>query len=222
LDFFAGSGTLGHAVWAQNIEDGVRRRFILVQAPEPVEADGNAARLGYHIIPEILRARLDRASAALEEEGNGEIDKGYRYFKVAETALAGWQPPAVLDRPEDYVGAAVIFGETPHAVDENRARELVWEILLKGTDRELTADISPLLAGDLAQAFEVAEEAGMRPRVVVVLDERISDDALRALALGADDALICFSSALTDTQAANLAINARLLLIERIPGAVSV
>ncbi|RYE97322.1 MAG: site-specific DNA-methyltransferase, partial [Oxalobacteraceae bacterium] len=34
LDFFAGSGTTGHAVMAQNTADGGTRRYILVQLPE--------------------------------------------------------------------------------------------------------------------------------------------------------------------------------------------
>src|SRR5690606_17080379 len=38
LDFFAGSGTLGQAIYEQNSQDGIQRRFILVQAPE--EAKG--------------------------------------------------------------------------------------------------------------------------------------------------------------------------------------
>src|SRR5699024_3529683 len=36
LDFFAGSGTTGHAVVEANREDGGNRRFLLVQIPEPI------------------------------------------------------------------------------------------------------------------------------------------------------------------------------------------
>lgn len=36
LDFFAGTGTTGHAVWQLNREDNGSRRFILVQSPEPL------------------------------------------------------------------------------------------------------------------------------------------------------------------------------------------
>lgn len=37
LDFFAGSGTTAEAVIRQNLEDGGKRRFILVQLPEPLD-----------------------------------------------------------------------------------------------------------------------------------------------------------------------------------------
>ena len=39
LDFFAGSGTTGHAVMAQNAADGGNRRYILVQLPEPLDPE---------------------------------------------------------------------------------------------------------------------------------------------------------------------------------------
>ena len=63
LDFFAGSGTTGHAVTAMNAEDGGRRRFILVQAPAPVPEGAPARALGLPTIPDILRERLRRAGA---------------------------------------------------------------------------------------------------------------------------------------------------------------
>ncbi len=65
LDFFAGSGTTGHAVMLRNAEDGGRRRFVLVQAPEEVPAGAAARALGLRTIPEILRERLRRAGEAL-------------------------------------------------------------------------------------------------------------------------------------------------------------
>ncbi|MCW5940669.1 MAG: site-specific DNA-methyltransferase [Fimbriimonadaceae bacterium] len=37
LDFFAGSGTTGHAVLKQNLEDGGNRQYILVQLPQPID-----------------------------------------------------------------------------------------------------------------------------------------------------------------------------------------
>lgn len=39
IDFFAGTGTSGHAVMAQNAKDGKLRRFFLVQLPEPLDSE---------------------------------------------------------------------------------------------------------------------------------------------------------------------------------------
>jgi adenine-specific DNA-methyltransferase len=65
LDFFAGSGTTGHAVMQANAEDGGRRRFVLVQKTEAVPEGAPARELGLWTIPEILRERLRLAGAEL-------------------------------------------------------------------------------------------------------------------------------------------------------------
>ena len=77
LDFFAGSGTTGHAVMAQNAADGGNRRYILVQLPEPldpVSKDQNTAadfcdKLGKsRTIAEITKERLRRAGAKIKSD----------------------------------------------------------------------------------------------------------------------------------------------------------
>lgn len=75
LDFFAGSCSTGHAVWEANRLHGTRRRFVLVQSPEPVNPKArtrsarNARALGLHTIDAIGLARLHRAAASLRAEG---------------------------------------------------------------------------------------------------------------------------------------------------------
>jgi adenine-specific DNA-methyltransferase len=66
LDFFAGSGTTGHAVMQANAEDGGQRRFVLVQKREVVPEGAPARSLGLSTIPEILRERLKRAGEEFE------------------------------------------------------------------------------------------------------------------------------------------------------------
>jgi adenine-specific DNA-methyltransferase len=65
LDFFAGSGTTGHAVMEANAADGAARRFVLVQKNERVPEGAPAHALGLRTIPEILRERLRRAGDGL-------------------------------------------------------------------------------------------------------------------------------------------------------------
>jgi adenine-specific DNA-methyltransferase len=68
LDFFAGSGTTGHAVALANAEDGGRRTCLSVNHAEPVRPGSNAALAGLATVADITRARL-RAVAA--EVGGG-------------------------------------------------------------------------------------------------------------------------------------------------------
>ena len=55
LDFFAGSGTTGHAVLEMNKEDGGNRKFVLIQQAEKSE---EASKQGFKNIFEITTARI--------------------------------------------------------------------------------------------------------------------------------------------------------------------
>ncbi len=58
LDFFAGSGTTGHAVALQNAADGGTRRCLSVEWDTPVLAGSHAARAGLATVADITRTRL--------------------------------------------------------------------------------------------------------------------------------------------------------------------
>ncbi len=86
LDFFAGSGTAGHAVYELNRRDRAQRRFVLVQMPEPLDLKNSAQQAAAQFcvdkemplnIAEITKARLRRAG-----KGIGEGDVGFRVFKL--------------------------------------------------------------------------------------------------------------------------------------------
>jgi adenine-specific DNA-methyltransferase len=85
LDFFAGSGTTGQAVWDLNKEDGGNRKFILVQLDEPVdestETGKNALSLGLKTVADICIERLKRVS----EKYKGEIASSQKAL-LAKTA----------------------------------------------------------------------------------------------------------------------------------------
>ena len=68
LDFFSGSATTAHAVMAQNFADvynGIlgKRKFIMVQLPEPCDEKSEAYKAGYKNICEIGKERIRRAGA---------------------------------------------------------------------------------------------------------------------------------------------------------------
>ena len=104
LDFFAGSGTTGHAILAQNAEDGGNRQFILVQIPQPI--DPKKQKEAHRFVTETLgkpdatifeitAERLRRAGAKIEAE-------------QAEKAKAAAPLPAQLEgfAPEAGAGSA--------------------------------------------------------------------------------------------------------------------
>ncbi len=58
LDFFAGSGTTGHAVALQNAADGGTRTCVSINSAEPTRPGSNAQLAGYATVADITRARL--------------------------------------------------------------------------------------------------------------------------------------------------------------------
>jgi adenine-specific DNA-methyltransferase len=126
LDFFAGSGSTGHAVMDLNAADGGRRRYAMVQLDEPVLPAGNGAeddgdedddeandaavtevpRADYATIADITRERLRRAGAQIAARRTldaQDIDTGFRSYRLAASNIRPWDgTPAQFD-----LGAAV-------------------------------------------------------------------------------------------------------------------
>ncbi len=88
LDFFSGSATTAHAVWAKNVEDGGSRRFIMVQLPELTEEGSLAYKAGYKTICDIGRGRIRKAAQQLHQDNPGiEGDFGFRTLKLDSTNM---------------------------------------------------------------------------------------------------------------------------------------
>jgi len=79
LDFFAGSGTTGHAVWDLNKEDGGNRKFILVQLDEEVLDE--EIKKEFPSVADICIERLKRVSEKYKKE-NSEQDFGFKVFRL--------------------------------------------------------------------------------------------------------------------------------------------
>lgn len=72
LDFFAGSGTTGHAVMQLNAEDGGNRKFILCQIDEPIKEDKPAYKfcIDNNLPPVISSITVERLRRAGEKIAN--------------------------------------------------------------------------------------------------------------------------------------------------------
>ena len=77
LDFFAGSGTTGHAVMANNAMNGGNRRYILVQLPEQLDAEDKDQKFAAAVcdklgispkITELTKERLRRAAKKIKAD----------------------------------------------------------------------------------------------------------------------------------------------------------
>ncbi len=90
LDFFAGSGTTGHAIWDINKEDGGNRKFILVQLDEEVQDE--EIKKEFPTVADICIERLRRVSEKYKKEiasasprndkNGGNQDFGFKVFRL--------------------------------------------------------------------------------------------------------------------------------------------
>lgn len=81
LDFFAGSGTIGHAIFEYCAKNNLKNKFIAIQLDEP--ASDFSKSEGYDTIDQITAERLRRAGDKIKKEHpEAEIDTGFRVFRV--------------------------------------------------------------------------------------------------------------------------------------------
>ncbi len=89
LDFFAGSGSTMAAILDQNAQDGGRRRAILVQVPEPVEAL-TLGRGRPTTIADICKERVRNAGLKAKSEAPLQaayLDVGFRVLKIDSSCM---------------------------------------------------------------------------------------------------------------------------------------
>jgi len=167
LDFFAGSGPTGQAVFEQNQEDGGDRRFILVQIPEPLPKP--EARL--HTLADITKERLRRTAKKLKEEHpDWDGDTGFRVFKLDSSNIKAWNP-----QPENVEQA--LFDHVEHILPGRTEADLLYELLLK-----LGLDLCvPIETRDITGKTVHAIGGGV---LMACLVERISADDAEALGQG--------------------------------------
>ena len=134
LDFFAGSGTTGSAVWRQNIDDFRSRRFILVQLPEPLDPSDKiqtaAARLCESIdkppnLAELTKEWLRRAGITITRESPLlSSDTGFRVFRLDSSNFQLWNPT-----PSDL--ELSLLEHVENLKDGRSDHDILFEVLLR-------------------------------------------------------------------------------------------
>jgi len=155
LDFFAGSGTTGHALMEYNKKHKSSCRFVCVQLPELCDLKSEAYKAGYSTIAEISKERIRRAGKKLcaEVEAEkakkaGELsfddtsempmpDLGFKVFKLSESNFKQWREIKGSNK-EEWKQQMLDF---INPVAENATTDnMVYELLLK-SGKSLTSTI---------------------------------------------------------------------------------
>ena len=134
LDFFAGSGTTGHAVLQQNAEDGGDRRFLLIQVPDLLESSNKGQKVPADLckelgkpanLAEVTKERLRRAVDSVREaHPDTEANLGVAMFSVDTSNFRVWSATAATLE-------ANLLSEQDHLVKGRSEEDLLYELLLK-------------------------------------------------------------------------------------------
>lgn len=181
IDFFAGSGTTGHAVMEANAIDGGHRRHILVQFPETIDPTKSSQKVAAdfcdqigkpHNLAELTKERLRRGAKKIKDENSSfGGDLGFRVFRLDSSNIRAWEPPDSDDMEHS------LLDNIDHIKPNRSEDDILYELLLK-------------LGLDLCVPVETRTIVGKAVRSVgagtlmACLDESIVHEDVEALALG--------------------------------------
>ena len=214
LDFFAGSGTTGHAVVNCNLQNGGgKRKFILVQFPEAISAKHAAAKHEYKKISDQTIARnkavYDKIKASYEgklitPEDQQQLDQlGFKVFTLSKSSFPRVDFAPDLDKSEEenlalfqkYV--AQKEQQLTLAFNED---ELITEILIKqGFMLTYKLEVqSQFIQNKVYKATD-----GLKTAFITV-DAQLYNETVDYFMLHTDTKFICIERALDTTKKFNL------------------
>lgn len=188
LDFFAGSGTTGHAVVEANREDGGNRSFLLVQIPEPI--DNNK----YENVAEITKDRLRKCIAKINNEDKSNF--GFKVFKLDKSHIRKWNDFNGNDI--EALNEQIDFYSTSPFLENSIEMDIITELMLyQGfpLNSSVTKKKIELNTIYLIQHFDIPF------KLIVCLDENLKKQAEIFLTTNyKNETLICLDDALTNEQ----------------------
>ena len=199
LDFFAGSATTAQAVLELNKEDGLNRKFILVQLPELTDENSEAYKVGYKTIADISKERIRRVIKKLKIENEelhvkkkGELNfenpgnqinpgnpgsDGFKVFKLSSSNFKIWRGNEITE--ENLAQQLEVF--TNPVSEGSEEENMLYELMIKAgyqlTDKiEKTDKFYSINEGELIIALEemsqpiVDKIIAAKPQKVITLD----------------------------------------------------
>lgn len=192
MDFYSGSCATAHAIMSLNAEDGGRRRFVMVQLPEPCDSKSEAYLSGYRSIADVGKERMRRAGKKVKDESGllGEnVDIGFRVLKIDTSNMKDvyYQPDALKKND--------LFAHVDNIKEDRTPEDLLFQVLLDwGVDLSLTISKQSIEGktvffvdqNALAACFDtgITEEmvkklATRKPLRIVFRDSGFSSDAVK-------------------------------------------
>jgi adenine-specific DNA-methyltransferase len=172
MDFFAGSGSLAHAVMELSAQDGEKRHFISVQIPEDVPSNSEAKKAGYQNIADIAKDRIRRAGKIFlesEHHSSWNRDVGFRVLKIDTSNMKD-----IYYRP-DEISQADLLDTVDNVKPDRTAEDLLFQVLVDwGVDLTLPIRRETIQGKTV---FFVDENA-----LVACFDQGVSEELVKELA----------------------------------------
>ena len=221
LDFFAGSGTTGHAVMALNARNNGSRRFVLVQIPEFIADHTEAYKQGFRKVSEVTIERNKRTVAQLEKEAlasDSEAEDmlpglacekaartpGFKVFRLVKSRFPSVEfvpdPEKKDEQNLEALDAYIHEKESAFLMTFDR-RVILEEVLLKSgfmLDVQ-TESLAKFTENVLFRAWDSQKEA------TVCLDHDLKEQTIAKLK-GMEGIFICLEQALNTTNKWNLRV----------------
>lgn len=207
LDFFAGSGTSGHAAYEFCAEKGKSIKSILVQVPETTPEKSAARKAGYNKISDLTIERLKRSGDAVRSTLQGKAcDTGLKVLRLEQSHFPEntFTPDPEkaeaenIKALEEHLAAAAqlrLFGE-----DEFHG--VVTEIALKN-GFGLFYTLERLVTFTANAVYRLT---GNDKSAILCLDGKLDGVTIEALKEHSDDQLIVLKAALDTTKKFELQI----------------
>jgi len=187
MDFFAGSASTAHAVFAIN-KDGQKRKFIMVQLPELCNEESEAFKAGFKTIADIGKERIRRVIKKIQDEQKEGLDfkqcpadLGFKVFKLAQSNFKFWE--GSVEPNKDAVEKQLEM-HVEHINPKSSQDDILFELLLK-SGFELTTKVEK---DALAEKTVYSIEGGL---MLVCLEKELTKEVIKVMAEKNPSRVIC-------------------------------
>ena len=213
LDFYAGSGTTGHAVANLNLADGGSRKYILVQFPAALPKDNKARKYGFKKISDLTIARNKAVTEKIQKSFEGkfvtpedqqQLDQlGFKVFTLSKSSFprVDFAPDPTKNEDENFELFNKYIAEKEQQLSlAFNNDELITEILItRGFMLTYKLERQPnFTANEVYLATDGIKTA------YICVDNNLEDATVNYFMEHTDTKFICIERALDSTKKFNL------------------
>jgi adenine-specific DNA-methyltransferase len=203
LDFFAGSSSTAHSAIELNVQDGMTRKFIMVQLPESCDENSDAYESGYKTIADIGKERIRRVIKKIKSEQDEkaevseamlpgiadplpDLDLGFKVLKLDRSNFKPWDgtnPNATADELIQQLELHI-----DHINPTATPEDVLYELLLK-------AGFMPTEKIEKRQLAEKTVYAISDGALLICLEDEITRELIDAVAAAEPLQFLCLDKA---------------------------